>query len=399
MFKKGIQVLAVWGIIFLVFALMMEGILRLRKADVNPLVEITQQQSNTLLVPHQVIKSASSIPGEFAYTATINQHGLRGKEFNLTKDPDTQRILMIGDSFTFGVGVEDDQTIPAQLEKRLKERNLDFEVINAGAGHLSPVKHWVNWRKIFAAYEPDVVILMLDLTDLWDDYHWLRKAVYGKDGEIDHFNPMYIDGKRDWWITLTYYSYFCRYLNTKVVRTFQKIKTIGFSEYIKARMQGKRAKAVIAQQKEIKDALIEFDGLLFMRGKERQAIIREHFKTTAEYINKIKQDCDHKGIKFVIVMYPHGIYVGPEEWQQGRLTWGFEPNKVYTDYFAFDLVREWADHQGIYFVNTLEYFLAHRQAGTKYFFDWDGHMTKEGYAMVANALVDNRQFLSAVRIK
>ena len=50
------------------------------------------------------------------------------------------RIFAVGDSFTYGVGSEDDQTIPYLIEKRLILEGLDAEVINAGIGHTSPIK-------------------------------------------------------------------------------------------------------------------------------------------------------------------------------------------------------------------------------------------------------------------
>lgn len=62
---------------------------------------------------------------EFDTTVTINSHGFRGREFRNRNEP---RIVIIGDSFTFGHGVNDDQTYPALLDKHFK----DSEVINAG---------------------------------------------------------------------------------------------------------------------------------------------------------------------------------------------------------------------------------------------------------------------------
>ncbi|MFT3772498.1 MAG: hypothetical protein QM820_44455 [Minicystis sp.] len=47
-------------------------------------------------------------------TVTINGVGLRGKE-TAERDPAKFRVLVTGDSFTFGEKVNDDETYPAQL--------------------------------------------------------------------------------------------------------------------------------------------------------------------------------------------------------------------------------------------------------------------------------------------
>jgi hypothetical protein len=62
---------------------------------------------------------------EFNHEVRINQWGLRGAEPQL----ENNLILLAGDSFVFGIGVPEDQTIGAQLGGALGER---FEVLNLG---------------------------------------------------------------------------------------------------------------------------------------------------------------------------------------------------------------------------------------------------------------------------
>src|SRR3989338_5125678 len=67
-----------------------------------------------------------------ATTCNSNSFGFRGKEFTREKRRGVYRIIAIGDSCTFGVGVSDDEhTYPALLEKKLNEtiRSRRFEVI------------------------------------------------------------------------------------------------------------------------------------------------------------------------------------------------------------------------------------------------------------------------------
>jgi lysophospholipase L1-like esterase len=65
------------------------------------------------------------------FTFSTNSRGLRGPEVPRRKG--AFRILALGDSTTFGLGVNDDETWPAVLESLLREKTgRPVEVINAG---------------------------------------------------------------------------------------------------------------------------------------------------------------------------------------------------------------------------------------------------------------------------
>ena len=73
-------------------------------------------------------------------------------------------ILFLGDSLTAGLGVEPTQAFPALIEGKIREKNLPFEVINAGvsgdttAGGLARLD-WVLQKKI------DILVLALGAND------------------------------------------------------------------------------------------------------------------------------------------------------------------------------------------------------------------------------------------
>ncbi|MGI8889521.1 MAG: arylesterase [Chthoniobacterales bacterium] len=73
-------------------------------------------------------------------------------------------ILFLGDSLTAGLGVEQAQAYPALIQEKIQEKNLPFEVINAGlsgdttAGGLARLD-WVLQKKI------DVLFLALGAND------------------------------------------------------------------------------------------------------------------------------------------------------------------------------------------------------------------------------------------
>ncbi len=82
---------------------------------------------NTFTLQKNYVGTQPSMEGSEQVRTTTNSLGLRGAE--LTKDP---RILMLGDSFTFGAYVGDDENFPTLLEQRLRKNNYNYQVVNAG---------------------------------------------------------------------------------------------------------------------------------------------------------------------------------------------------------------------------------------------------------------------------
>lgn len=70
------------------------------------------------------------------------------------------RVLALGDSCTFGRGVADDETFPAQLQARLRTSGRDGAVVlNAGVPGYDTVQERAVWTRLAEQVEPQVVIL------------------------------------------------------------------------------------------------------------------------------------------------------------------------------------------------------------------------------------------------
>ena len=82
-----------------------------------------------------------------------NSQGFRGDQ-EFISSPQSTRILAIGDSFTYGLGVPDHETYPALLSQ-LEET----EVINAGVNAYGADQALLMWEMEGESLEPDVVIL------------------------------------------------------------------------------------------------------------------------------------------------------------------------------------------------------------------------------------------------
>ena len=85
---------------------------------------------------------------------SINHNGLRGlQDF----DPDSQhyKIICLGDSFTLGYGVGDQQTIPHHLQQQLIEGT---QVANMGQGGYSIGQSWLWLKRIGPELKPNLVV-------------------------------------------------------------------------------------------------------------------------------------------------------------------------------------------------------------------------------------------------
>jgi lysophospholipase L1-like esterase len=82
-------------------------------------------------------------------------------------DPGDLVILCVGDSHTFGVGVEPEQAYPVQVEQVLRERGRRAQAINAGA----PGRNSGQLREALPAmlerYRPRVVIVWVGANNQW----------------------------------------------------------------------------------------------------------------------------------------------------------------------------------------------------------------------------------------
>jgi lysophospholipase L1-like esterase len=100
---------------------------------------------------------------------SINSQGLRDAEYSHVKSPDVYRILMLGDSTTFGWGVRQEDTSAKFLERKLNTRlppgYNKVEVINAGVGNYDTVQEVTYYETRGRALHPDLVILVFFIND------------------------------------------------------------------------------------------------------------------------------------------------------------------------------------------------------------------------------------------
>jgi len=143
------------------------------------LLEVTlqlwpNQKSNGILPTELFTKSSSDTliyelrPDSYVdeiYVTSINSFGIRDKEYE--KETEKYRILIIGDSVPFGLGVSDGENFADLLEEKF---NNSVEVLNFGVPGYKATQIVELLRLKGIQYNPDLVIYSYTLNDA-DNYN------------------------------------------------------------------------------------------------------------------------------------------------------------------------------------------------------------------------------------
>lgn len=93
-----------------------------------------------------------------------NSHGMRDLPRSLKKPEGVYRIAVLGDSFTFGWGVEREEAYPAVLEKELNNNSGDsmrYEVLNFGVPGYSTFQEVEQFLEKGSQFSPDAVLVFV----------------------------------------------------------------------------------------------------------------------------------------------------------------------------------------------------------------------------------------------
>ena len=102
-----------------------------------------------------------------ADVADHNSAGFRGRHYNQTKPDSVWRIVAIGDSVTYGLGVEASEAFPGLLEARLNQTaDESVEVLNFGPPGYNTFQASTLLQTRAIQYEPDLVVLTFTPDDV-----------------------------------------------------------------------------------------------------------------------------------------------------------------------------------------------------------------------------------------
>ncbi len=97
---------------------------------------------------------------DFSVTVNINSRGLRDDEYSMNRNT-KKRMLILGDSFGWGFGVEH----PDRFSEILERKHTNWEMINASVSGYSTDQEYLFLKIRGLSYQPDRVLLLLHDND------------------------------------------------------------------------------------------------------------------------------------------------------------------------------------------------------------------------------------------
>ena len=352
----------------------------------NYLVKNTKE---LIYPPYSKARQQSS---EFDIIVKINSLGFRDYEYPIIKKK-KYRIGFIGDSFTFGWGVELEDCWVKILENEFSTSGFDIEFMNLGKGGASPMDYAQTAEKVIPILKPDMVIVCVlqanDLHQLIHAYDSLPKP------KIEQPKISYLSAKTSAILNRAF-PYFMKRLS---------VQNINISEQWKL-----DAPALLSsfpeEQKLRFDALDEkvksdFQSGLLNPWLIHQAVYYPEYFTQsldtadldvvigvsamADCFVKIKQICSAYNSDLMVISIPNLPYSSKNEMNSLK-NYGFSiPDSIFGNPLADETINMAANETEIEFYSVAEKFRNSKKEKNLYY-PFDGHFTKEGNRVFATSL-------------
>lgn len=287
---------------------------------------------------------------EYKTRAYLNRRGTRGKLYDYAKPEGVRRILILGDSLAFGLGVNDDETFPAVLEETFRENGEAAEVINLGVNGYGTVQEFLLLDREGMKYRPDIVVVAFFLGN--DIINNISGYEYG------HYKP-FVTLEEDW---LIYENY-----PVEEKSDFKKDAPIPVPRYklwlpFKDFLRDHSYTYIFLRQRY--DYLMHRLGL---RGDHEVASDPENLEMTERVFLKMKSYCDARNMELVVLIIP------TREQMLGVLDAAFQER-----FAAF------CDKHHLETIDLLPFVMNRNDL----LFTLDVHWNKEGHAFIARALYE-----------
>jgi lysophospholipase L1-like esterase len=275
----------------------------------------------------------------------INKSGLREKEVSIEKPSGANRILVLGDSNTFGYGIDEKQRFSNLLSERLPNSQ---EVVNFGVFGFGTDQEALLFEREGLRYRPDIVILAFSAGDLSDNMSSINSGV-----SKPFFN---IEG------------------NTLVLRNTPVPKS---SPLMRVQSRTSGIKHYLYNHSHLYRLLLyKIISLnLYMSDTVREMSEEEGINTTLAIIKGLDNMCRANECQLIVLLISHGEWVKALKTRPGR-----SPG-----YYPF--LKNLLTGMDISVIDTTDAFVNHDEGDQPLFFEKDPvHLTANGNKLVADML-------------
>jgi lysophospholipase L1-like esterase len=306
---------------------------------------------------HQTYKTS-----EFEIDIKTNSDSLRDVEHSIDKPPNTYRIVVIGDSMTFGWGVNLEDTWWKILEDKLNNnsKNIKYEVINLGVWMYTYDQQYLRLKEKGLKYQPDLVIQDI----YWPHLRTIATHQWQKDENgkiIKIIDPTVYVSKEG------------------ILKTKDKNLFISF-----LKQHSKLLNFIISRLQTIllKKSLITSD--LPLLDEDSFSKFNDTWKKAFESIKQTKQLLEEKGIPYIVFLIPREVQVSKNEWQP--LFIGAMNEKRFSEDIPQKIFTNFAESEKIKILDLLPAFRTKYQPDL--YFPVDPHLTKKGHELISEILFD-----------
>ena len=309
----------------------------------------------TELIPHASGREREH-EGEFDVAVQVNSLGYRQAEFNPIK-ADQLRIVAIGDSFTFGDGVEEPDAWPRVLERGLAGHRPPIEVINAGVPGRWVDEYYLELKRRALPLRPDAVVIGFfignDIVGPDAESHvWTEVDARGRPLRIDRPSERIESG----------------YRVMRVLKPRWRIPLVRDSHVAQLVYDG--GKAIVQWWR---PSTPDEDALFAAEYEPETARV---VRRVEDLFVAIAEVCREHGVRLLVVMIPTREQVRPAPADGAAARDVEKPNRLFA---------EWFGAAGIPFLDLLP-VLRDAPAGDPLYYRFDGHWTPRGHAVAAQAI-------------
>jgi len=334
-------------------------------------------QSDQLLGwrPRPNVQGMHNIPGQFSSTFRTNSQGLRGaREFSFERGEAT-RMVVVGDSFTWGYGVNDEDVYVSKLAELLPK----VEIINLGVTAYGPSQELEYFKSEGIRYRPDIVVLSFCLNDI-EEYEY-KSVKNGIVRSAIHVGGEESSGNWKGWMSERIYLY----------------------SFIMDRINTSKALVNLLVQLGIKGELGGYEALdINLRPSLKQYPIEleEQWESTKSKLRMIRDIANDQKTRLVLVLIPSRQSIEPTSFAHTIAYTKYEPNDFDLDK-PYRLLEQFALDEQIEVINPVAAFVRASEVGNKLYLTNDSHFTPAGHELFAKEITTYLQThpLSAVSLK
>jgi len=327
---------------------------------------------------------------EFTFTAHINTYGFRGPDVNLNDDVDC-RVMLLGDSFTYGWGADYENTWGARLEQQLNTENISAQVLNLGAPGANIADYALLSKKAVPLLQPDVILVGVLQGD---DMRQVTRDIAGFPRELTFGDHVHVPPATEYLIFhypfIAERTVLSRTTARAVQRNWQTTAETYRSEYTERPDWERQYMTLDAEVRDlfldgkINPHFIEFAIVMsdyWMWALQDPETLEPYKQTIVGDFLQLAQAA--RGARVSVVSVPHGAYTQAESYRDLEEL-GFTMRTTLLETTLMDDVIEGAANTaGIEFLSVTETFRQHDELA---FYPLDGHFNDEGNRLFAEAV-------------